>query len=146
MKKLLTLCTLSVVTLIVAAPLVAATNTSWVTHFAHTGGSKQQLNAFEALIKDKKNPYVVVKGSADWCGPCKQVKPGFEKMAKEFQGKVLFISVDVDKFQSIANKYGIRGIPAFLIFSNGKLYQKMAGSPKLKKIPGILNALMKKKA
>ena len=56
------------------------------------------------------NTYVVVDFHATWCGPCKQIAPVFEALAKEHtkQGRLAFVKVDVDAQSSIAAKYSVR--------------------------------------
>lgn len=57
---------------------------------------------------------VVVDFNATWCGPCKAFKPIFEAAAKEWHGKVKFLSVDIDKCPGIAKEYGVESIPTIL--------------------------------
>ena len=84
------------------------------------GSAEQALSA--ALSHDK----VIIDFSADWCGPCRNLGPIIEDLAKEFPG-VLFVKLDVDQFRSISRKYGIRGIPALLYFKNGTKVAQEAG-------------------
>ena len=54
---------------------------------------------------------VVIDFNATWCGPCKQFAPHFDAVAAENTGKAVFYSVDVDKHQELASKYGVQSIP-----------------------------------
>ncbi|MDE6651880.1 MAG: thioredoxin family protein [Paramuribaculum sp.] len=54
---------------------------------------------------------VIVDFSATWCGPCQSFKPIFHKVAEEFKGKALFVSVDVDECPELAQKFGVTSIP-----------------------------------
>ncbi len=74
---------------------------------------------FDEKVLDAKKP-AVVEFSATWCGACRTMKPIFEEVAKEMGDKYIFADVDVDKAESVAKKYDIKGIPAFLFFKNGK--------------------------
>lgn len=51
---------------------------------------------------------------ADWCGPCKQIAPILEELAKEYEGEIYIYKVDVDKEQELASLFGIRSIPSML--------------------------------
>jgi thioredoxin 1 len=51
---------------------------------------------------------------ADWCGPCKMVAPILEKLAAEYDGKLLIYKVDTDKEQELAGAFGIQSIPSLL--------------------------------
>lgn len=56
----------------------------------------------------------VIDFNATWCAPCRQMTPVFHKLAKEFKGKYNFISIDVDIYPQIAEKYHIQSIPTFV--------------------------------
>ena len=75
---------------------------------------------FEAEVLQSDLP-VVVDFWAEWCGPCKMIAPTLEEVAKEYQGKVKIVKVNVDQNPTIASKYGIRGIPSLLLFKDGSI-------------------------
>lgn len=76
-------------------------------------------NDFESIVLKSDKP-VVVDFSAIWCGACQVMKPRIEELAEELKEKYKFVMVDVDKAGDIAQKYEIKGIPAFLLFKDGK--------------------------
>jgi len=53
----------------------------------------------------------IIDFNAVWCGPCQRFKPVFHKVAEEFKGKALFVSVNTDSCPDIAQKYQIQSIP-----------------------------------
>lgn len=57
---------------------------------------------------------VIIDFYATWCRPCKMTAPIVEELAKEYQGKIDFYKVDVDKEQELAVTFGIQSIPTFL--------------------------------
>lgn len=64
------------------------------------------------------NKLTVIDFNAVWCGPCRQLTPVLEEMAKKYDGKVDFVSVDVDKFGNLFEAYNLgTSIPAVLILS-----------------------------
>ena len=63
---------------------------------------------------------VMLEFYADWCGPCKEVGPQVEEFAKEMAGKARVIRVNVDEDPRLGQQHGVRGIPAFIVFKNGK--------------------------
>lgn len=63
----------------------------------------------------------VIDFYADWCGPCKRVAPIMEKLAKEYNGRVVIYKVDTDANQELSSVFGIRSIPSVLFIpKNGK--------------------------
>jgi len=65
---------------------------------------------------------------AAWCGPCSIVAHIVEELAKEYEGKVNFVKVDVDQNNELASKYNIFSIPTLAIFRNGQLVSQAAGT------------------
>lgn len=65
---------------------------------------------------------------APWCGPCKMIGPVLDEIAKENAGKVRIAKVNVDDSPALAARYGIRSIPAMLIFSGGELKETLVGA------------------
>lgn len=64
---------------------------------------------------------------AEWCGPCKMFKPIFEETAGEFEGKVKFGKVDVDKERDLATKFDIMSIPTMIFMKDGKDVERVSG-------------------
>ena len=67
----------------------------------------------------------VIDFYAAWCGPCRQLSPIIEELAKEYEGKVVFYKVDVDKEKNLAAAFGIHSIPT-LMFCAKKEQPKVA--------------------
>lgn len=74
---------------------------------------------FDTEVLGSKVP-CVVDFYADWCGPCRKLKPVLNELAGEWKGKVKFLTVDVDKHGDLARKYGISPIPDVRFFVGGK--------------------------
>lgn len=81
---------------------------------------------FESFIQKADKP-VIVDFWAPWCGPCMQMKPVFEQVANELKGQYLFVSVNLDESQQIANKYGVSSIPTFKVIKNGTVVTTFMG-------------------
>lgn len=83
------------------------------------GGPAIPMAQFEAEVEKSAGVYVV-DFWATWCGPCRTMKPIFEKVEKEMAGKAKFLKVDVDQNQELAQKYNIEAIPTLVLFKDGK--------------------------
>jgi thioredoxin 1 len=86
--------------------------------------------SFEQDVLKSSEP-VVVDFWAEWCGPCRMIGPALEEISNEMAGKVKIAKVNVDENPQIASQYGIRSIPALMLFKDGKLTaQKVGAAPK----------------
>jgi len=81
---------------------------------------------FEKEVLQSATP-VLVDFYADWCGPCRAAAPTIETLAKEFEGRVKVVKVNVDKGSENAVKFGVRGIPNFTLFRNGTVFKQIVG-------------------
>lgn len=82
---------------------------------------------FEAEVLNSDKP-VLVDFWAEWCGPCRMIGPVVEEMAGEYDGKAKIGKVNVDNNPEISVKYGIRSIPALLIFKDGQVVDQIVGA------------------
>src|SRR5690554_5650463 len=82
---------------------------------------------FDDEVLNSDNP-VLVDFWAEWCGPCRMIGPVVEELANDYDGKVKVGKVDVDSNPEVSVKYGIRSIPALLIFKNGEVVDQIIGA------------------
>lgn len=81
---------------------------------------------FEDFIKHADKP-VIVDFWAEWCPPCKKMKPIFEQLAEELAGQYILVSINADKCPKTLKNYGIQSLPTFMIISSTKLLGKFTG-------------------
>ena len=84
-------------------------------------------NDFEAQVLKATGP-VVVDFWAEWCGPCKAMSPLVDELAGEIGASVKVVKVNIDESPNAPTKYGVRGIPTFMIFKDGKVVDTKVGS------------------
>ena len=78
---------------------------------------------FEKEVLDKD--VVLVDFYANWCGPCRMLRPVLEEVSKEFDGMIASVNVDDEK--ELAIEYGISSIPCLILFKNGKEIERNVG-------------------
>ena len=71
---------------------------------------------------------VLVDFWAPWCGPCRQLSPIIDEIAKELAGKIEIYKCNVDDNPETPSKFGVRGIPSLMIFKDGKLVDSKVGA------------------
>ena len=82
---------------------------------------------FDQDISSQNVP-VIVDFGAEWCGPCKQLDPILEEIAKENIDKIKVFKINIDENPMTPQKFGIRGIPTIMLFNDGKLVDTKVGS------------------
>jgi thioredoxin 1 len=81
---------------------------------------------FEEQILKSDIP-IVVDFYADWCMPCKMMAPVFEKLSKEFEGKIKFLKLNTQAESQIAGGAGVQSIPTLIFMRDGRAVGKSVG-------------------
>lgn len=76
---------------------------------------------------------------ADWCGPCKILAPILKQVKDELNDNIKIVKIDVDKNQSLAAKYQVKGVPTMILFKNGKQLWRQSGVLQKQEVLAVIN-------
>ncbi|MBK6829729.1 MAG: thioredoxin [Flavobacteriales bacterium] len=85
---------------------------------------------------------VVVDFHAEWCGPCKMMKPILDEFKGMVGDRATVIKVDVDKNPAAAQAYGVRGVPTLAIFKKGEIVWRKSGVISAAQLQGVLQPFL----
>ena len=80
---------------------------------------------FDSLVSNES--LLVVDCTASWCGPCKLVAPLMDQLAEDYTDRAKVFKLDLDSNKAVAKRFGIRSIPAVMLFKQGELMETLVG-------------------
>ena len=93
---------------------------------------------FDSSLKNEEKP-VIVDFFAPWCGHCRVQSPIIDALAEEIGDQAVIAKINVDDNREKAAEYFISGIPAILVFKNGKLVEQKAGVQQKEELKKIIS-------
>jgi thioredoxin len=100
---------------------------------------------FENEILKSEVP-VLIEFGAEWCGPCKTVAPELTALAHELGAKAKIVTIDIDRSPYLAQSMGIRSVPTFVVFSEGRPVDGRQGAIRKAELKALLEPYLPRAA
>ena len=97
--------------------------------------------SFESEVLKSPVP-VLIDFWAPWCAPCRAIAPVVEELAKEYEGKIKVVKLNVDDNPQTPQRYGVRGIPNLILFQGGNVREQIVGAVPKKRLVDAITAVV----
>ena len=99
------------------------------------------MNKFQDIIAG--DTPVLVDFFAEWCGPCKMMKPVLEELKKKMGNKIIILKIDIDKNMSLSSEYRIQSVPTLVLWKQGEIIWRQSGALSLNELEQILSSYIR---
>ena len=99
------------------------------------------MEKFEDLIQSPVP--VLVDFFAEWCGPCKMIKPVLEELKKKMGNKIIILKIDIDKNISLSSEYRIQSVPTLVLWKQGEIIWRQSGALSLNELEQVLSSYIR---
>ena len=86
---------------------------------------------------------ILIDCYADWCGPCKMIKPVLEELKKKMGNKIIILKIDIDKNISLSSEYRIQSVPTLVLWKQGEIIWRQSGALSLNELEQVLSSYIR---
>jgi thioredoxin 2 len=95
-----------------------------------------------AEVAERAAMAVLVDLWAPWCGPCRQVSPALERIARDLAGRLKLVKVNVDEAEGTARRFNIQSIPTLLMMRHGEVVDRQVGAAPSQTLRGWIDTVL----
>ena len=95
------------------------------------------LELYEKSVNESEKP-VLVEFWAPWCVYCRRIAPAYDKIAEQYEDKLVVGKINVDENPELASRFGVMSIPTLMVMENGQILNQARGARPKKAILGML--------
>ena len=99
------------------------------------------MNKFQDIIAG--DTPVLVDFFAEWCGPCKMIKPVLEELKKKMGNKIIILKIDIDKNISLSSEYRIQSVPTLVLWKQCEIIWRQSGALSLNELEQVLSSYIR---
>ena len=102
--------------------------------------AENKKETFNDIIQGAKP--VLIDFSAEWCGPCKMMKPVLEELRRRLGDKIRILKIDIDKSPALSNAFGIQAVPTLVLIQNKNILWRQSGVVQANQLEKIINQFL----
>ena len=99
--------------------------------------SENKRETFDEIIGGNKP--VLIDFSAEWCGPCKMMKPILEELRQRMGDTIRILKIDIDKSPAVSDAFGIQAVPTLVLIQNRNILWRQSGVVQANQLERIIN-------
>jgi thioredoxin 1 len=99
--------------------------------------TENRKETFNEILQGNKP--VLIDFSAEWCGPCKMMKPILEEMRRRMGDQIRILKIDIDKSPAVSDAFGIQAVPTLVLIQNKNILWRQSGVMQASQLENIIN-------
>jgi thioredoxin 1 len=102
--------------------------------------TENKRETFNEIIQGNKP--VLIDFTAEWCGPCKMMKPILEELRQRMGDKIRILKIDIDKSPAVSDAFNIQSVPTLMLIQNHNILWRQSGVIQANQLEPIINQFL----